>query len=532
MSRTFVKGPRDAKIVAVGEALGPDELSQGKPFVGPSGWELDKMLVEGGVSPNDIYFTNVLHEAAPFQNFFSKKEGLQRGLEFVEGRWPHEKITVARECIRNELRELKPNIILALGDIPMWAITGESGITKWRGSVMESDFGKVLPTFNPAGVMKNWPWRWLSVQDFRRLRREADHPEIRKSPWNFLIRPTFDEAMQSISSLRGKLVVGDIEGWGELACVGFATDELNAFCIPFRSLERPKGYWSAEEELEIVLLLRDVLTDPSTKCIFQNGLYDMQVFAKQLGFVFNLAHDTMIMFHVCYPGLEKNLALQSSLFCDYHKYWKDDNKTWQDRGDEEQQWSYCCEDCVRTFECFHALSEALDSYKLRPQYEEQMRLVPPVFDMMLHGVRTNREAKRRLGGELLRAHQQRATWLETVLGHPFNPRSHPQMKKLFYEDFAMRVIKHRKTREPTLDDDALELIVRRQPVLRPLVECIQEMRSIGVFKSNFVDAKVDDDDHMRCSVNITGTNTFRFSMSINAFGGGCNMQTIPKGTED
>ena len=161
-----------------------------------------------------------------------------------------------------------------------------------------------------------------------------------------------------------------------------------------------------------------------------------------------------------------------------------------------------------------------------------MALIPPVFDMMLKGVRTDLKAKRRLAGELLQAKQERGEWFEKVLGHPLNPDSHTQVKALLYHDFGMKEIKDRKTKAVTANDDALELIMYRQPLLTPLIQTIQEYRSLRVFKSTFVDAIVDDDERMRCSFNITGTETFRFSSSKNAFGTGCNFQNIPVGTED
>ena len=57
------------------------------------------------------------------------------------------------------------------------------------------------------------------------------------------------------------------------------------------------------------------------------------------------------------------------------------------------------------------------------------------------------------------------------------------------------------------------------------------MRSLGVFLSTFVNAPLDVDGRMRCSFNIAGTETYRFSSSKNAFGSGMNMQNIPKGGE-
>lgn len=530
-NKRIVEGPQDAKIVFVGEACGHSELSEGLPFAGMSGFEHKKMLGEAGISYAQTYHTNVIHDYAPFNNFFKKQEAAKRGISLLNSRYPHPKVLAGRAQLHEELRELKPNVIVPLGDMALWAVTGELGITKWRGSMLESEFGKVIPTFNPAAIQRNWPWRWLSLADLRRVKKEAEWPEVRKPAWNFLIRPTFDEAMDAISSIRGKLVAGDIEGWGEVACVGFATDKLNAFCIPFHTLKGDKSYWSREDELKIVLHLKEVLQDPTTRCIFQNGLYDAQCFAKDWGYIFNMSEDTIIMFHVCYPALAKSLALQSSLICEYHRFWKDDGKTWEIKGDEEQGWIYNCEDCVRTYEIFEHLDKTIDTYKLRDQYLEQMSLLAPLLNMMLHGIRIDMKARREQSGQLLVANASRMTWLEKVVGYPVNPNSPKQVAELFYDDLGQKEIKNRKTKGLTTDDEALDLIKTRQPVLTPLVDCFKELRSIGVFKSNFIDAQIDRDQHIRGTFNPTGANTYRFSHSKNFLGGGCNLGTIPKGVE-
>ncbi|HWI69124.1 MAG TPA: DNA polymerase, partial [Nitrospiraceae bacterium] len=123
----------------------------------------------------------------------------------------------------------------------------------------------------------------------------------------------------------------------------------------------------------------------------------------------------------------------------------------------------------------------------------------------------------------------REEWFVKTLGHPLNPRSPLQMKRLFYEDLAQKVIINRKTGAPTLDDDALDTIGKREPLLRPLLRRINEHRSLGVFLSTFVNAKVDVDRRIRCSFNIAGTESFRLSSSQNAFGSGLNLQNVPPG---
>ncbi|HNA84888.1 MAG TPA: hypothetical protein PLB04_04945, partial [Nitrospira sp.] len=63
------------------------------------------------------------------------------------------------------------------------------------------------------------------------------------------------------------------------------------------------------------------------------------------------------------------------------------------------------------------------------------------------------------------------------------------------------------------------------------VELIDKKRSLGVFLSTFCLMALDSDGRMRCSFNVCGTETMRFSSSENAFGNGGNLQNIPKGDE-
>jgi DNA polymerase-1 len=84
----------------------------------------------------------------------------------------------------------------------------------------------------------------------------------------------------------------------------------------------------------------------------------------------------------------------------------------------------------------------------------------------------------------------------------------------------------------TADEDALQVLGNKEPMLRPLIRRINEYRSLRSFRSTFVDASLDIDGRMRCSFNPGGTETFRASTGTNAFWTGMNMQNIPKGDEE
>jgi DNA polymerase-1 len=197
-------------------------------------------------------------------------------------------------------------------------------------------------------------------------------------------------------------------------------------------------------------------------------------------------------------------------------------------------WEYNCRDCVYTREVGEVSAAAVASLGLSKVDAFQHALFPAVLKAMLKGVRIDLKARAEMSRTLARESAAREDYFLAVLGHPLNPRSTKQMQALFYSDLRLPTV-WKKTPAgtvPTLDDKALELLARKEPLVRPLIRAIQEYRSLGVFRSTFVEAKLDEDDRMRCSYNICGTETYRFSSSKNAFGSGTNLQNIPKGGED
>lgn len=178
------------------------------------------------------------------------------------------------------------------------------------------------------------------------------------------------------------------------------------------------------------------------------------------------------------------------------------------------------------------MTSVIDKLGFQPQFEFLQRLNEHVISMMIRGVRIDRAMKDRLSLELLDALADREDRITELLGAPINPSSPKQLQDLFYNEMGMKPVLAKKTYNPTTNADALQELAQREPLLAPLVHLINESRSIGVFLSTFVMMPLDLDLRMRCSFNVGGTETFRFSSSGNAFGSGGNLQNIPKGTED
>lgn len=613
-------GPLPARIMIVGEAPGVEEERLLQPFVGQSGQELTRMLHEAGIPRTECFITNVCKHRPPGNkmSLWMLKRKTSPGKDFIRrgSYWIHPLIAEGIEELENEITLCSPNVIIALGNLALWALTGKDAITKWRGSLLITtlppdfsrgfvvpDIIKVVPTYHPAAILRNWGWRFIAIHDLRQAAREAESPALVLPEFNFIIRPSFNqvvETLQGLLRIATKMapnstisregtpsphsekiapetddltphgpdmnvistinsaaieyaqpyqikepptqfeIAVDIEtivADGQIACVGLAASTREAICIPFTSKDNNKGYWTLEEESVITILLSALLQHPSVGVIGQNFAYDAQYFADHWGYVPNLTFDTMVAQGVLYPGLPKGLDFLSSMYCEGHVYWKDEGKEIDGKRDEDDWWEYNCKDACRTLEAKVALESALKSQGLWEPYLYKMAEWEPMLTVMLQGIKIDKKARALMDVELDKAMVERIAWIERVLGHSLNPRSSKQMKALFYDDFKLPVQKARKANAqglypPTLNEEALQTLAKKEPLVWPLVDRITEYRSAGVFLSTFVRAQLDPDDRMRSYFNIIGTETMRFSSSKNAFGRGGNFENIPSGDED
>ena len=148
------QGPFSAPLMVVGEAPGAVEDESGIPFSGPSGQLLNEMLETAGINRGEVYVTNVVKYKPPF----NRLDQLSNIGVSIEDQIPQ---------LWEEIHAIKPNCIIALGNLSLWALTGKgkrvkktekySGITTYRGSILSSLQGnyKVLPTIHPAALLRS-----------------------------------------------------------------------------------------------------------------------------------------------------------------------------------------------------------------------------------------------------------------------------------------------------------------------------------------------------------------------------------------
>lgn len=515
-----------------------DDMLRGRAFSGQMGQQLASFLHDAKINMSACSISTVMKEAPLYgkeEHFYSDK-GKKK---------PIARCYDAASALVAEVAIAKPTVILAMGNLALWALTGKIGVSKWRGSVLtaKAEFGhvKVIPTFDPKAVVRMWEWRPILMRDLQRARDESAFPDVRRPAWNFRIRPNFSTVQSILLDLQSRADAGellplsvDIETRGRMtSCIGIAWDKLNALCIPLMAVGAPMhNYWAEAEELWIMSALRQLLTHCNVRIIGQNFGYDAQYFAVQSGFLPVVHYDTMLMQHTALAGMKKSLDFISSMYSEFYVYWKDDGKEWDPKIPEEQYWSYNCEDCVRTFECAEVLDEVLTRARLQDQYSFLREMWPHVVRTMLRGVRVDEREKGKVAQELLAFIGEVQAEIFQILGHQINLASPMQLMRLFYGDLGLKPIKNRKTGQPTTDDEALQKIKQREPILSGLVDRIAMVRSASVLLNTFALMPLDIDHRIRCYYNLAGTETYRLNSGKNAFDSGGNLQNIPKGDED
>jgi uracil-DNA glycosylase len=333
------------KISIVGEAFGEEEEKLGHPFVGTAGRELLSMLDEAGIvaRPNVRWLSpEILREfwltqtEVHLTNVFNLRPGPKNDIDTLcvpksedrsglpplrAGKYIGHQYLPELSRLREELRAVKPNLVIGLGNTAAWALLGNAGISKIRGSITTARLvpnQKVLPTYHPAAVLRQWDLRPVTVFDLMKARREAEFPDVRLPKRTVYIEPGLQDLEWFYVNhvLPNRYLSVDIEtASDQITCIGFAPRTDLALVIPFVDLRRGGNYWPTDtEELRAWDAVRRYLKSPCRK-VFQNGLYDIHFLWRRYGLpVHNAEHDTMLLHHALHPESEKGLGFLGSVY--------------------------------------------------------------------------------------------------------------------------------------------------------------------------------------------------------------------------
>lgn len=143
----FADGAENAKIMLVGEAPGAEEDRAGRPFVGPAGQLLDKMLASVRLDRTLVRIVNVVPWRPPGNRAPTESE-----------------IAVCLPFLHRHIALIKPECLVLLGATAAKAMLPapdrNSGIRRLRGHwrALEIPFSEAnipaLPTYHPAYLLR------------------------------------------------------------------------------------------------------------------------------------------------------------------------------------------------------------------------------------------------------------------------------------------------------------------------------------------------------------------------------------------
>ncbi|MBL9073213.1 uracil-DNA glycosylase [Tabrizicola sp.] len=140
----FADGNPEARVLILGEAPGAEEDREGRPFVGRAGKLLDRMFATIGLartSPDAgtaLYITNVMPWRPPGN----------RDPEAAE-------IAMLRPFVERHIALVDPEVIVVMGNTPLFTLTGTRGILRARGNWSQALGKPLLPMTHPAYLLRN-----------------------------------------------------------------------------------------------------------------------------------------------------------------------------------------------------------------------------------------------------------------------------------------------------------------------------------------------------------------------------------------
>lgn len=149
----FGEGAAGRKVAVVGESPGPPDIESGRPFMGPAGQMLERILGSIGLSRTDCYLTNVI-------------KVISQGDE-ITPEW----LSFFTPYLHRELRAVRPEVVISFGNTPTRALLRtKKPISQVRGEFQDYEGARLMPTFNPAYLLRDPTKKREVWEDLKKVR--------------------------------------------------------------------------------------------------------------------------------------------------------------------------------------------------------------------------------------------------------------------------------------------------------------------------------------------------------------------------
>jgi uracil-DNA glycosylase family 4 len=503
----FPSVPSDIRIAVIGDAPEEGDVKECRPFVGTSGNILRSLLTGAGISPMQCMFAYVSRVPRKYSN----KKKFKDASVFP---WNDPEIIDSIEQLKTDIDVYQPNLILLLGDVPMW-VSGKRGesVNNWHGSLFRcetigSPFRnyKCMATYDTAVALRMYDWMPLLRFDLQRAAEESITSELNLPERRYELHLSSYQIIDRLINLPpGRPIALDIEGYVSwISCLSIATSPHDAFIIPF-------GTFSPAEDARVIEQLRITMARVDLPKILQNCCYDYFVLAYRYHIhLANIIMDTMLSGWELYPELPKGLGTQTAIWTrePYYKFQrKIDNPV--------VHWKYCCTDSCVTYEIAEKHLAVLSGDSLE-HFKFNMALLPAINYMQLRGMAFDKARANELLERTSTVQAELQLRINKACGKSVNVNSPVALCKILYKDMNFpkqhpkEAGRYDRTKLTSNIDALLEINrIHDSSFIRDLIAWRKCEKLIQILSMPLS----PKDQRVRCSYNLVGTDTGRLNCS-------------------
>ncbi len=480
------EGPRESRILLVGQSPGREEMARRRPFVGPSGRLLDECLQEAGIDRSCVRIENVFPYPVP-----------------LPGPTPAQVRAVSPRIRR--IVSLLPNVVVVvcLGNDSLLAVTGRAGVAQKRGEELEVVVGGrkvvVIPTFHPAYVLRRRSTRHLLVRDLVRAKRVADGRTPPPPAVSVVFQDSYPPGLGSGRPLFLDVELGQ-DDRPRLVGLGEGPDVV--YVVPASSVPRDLRAWQ----------------------VVGHNLKADLVWLKRYGVnVRGVAspEDTMLMAHLLDENRPLSLKSLAIELLDVSQYWRAvvpliRRASTRGAVSYEDLGRYCANDVAATAMVYERLRGQIES---RPNLNRVYRyisvpLMEALVDTEVNGVRfdTDRAAS------LVASMKEEASRIACELGPHVNWNSPSQVANFLYRELGLEAPETTEKGNPSTGVSALQKLRGLHPAVDLLLRYRYITKRVGMVEGWI---RRSSGGRLYPSFNIAGTVTGRLS------GSDPNPQNIP-----
>jgi len=523
-------------VLLLGEAPGATEASQGKPFVGDAGYQLNRTLERTRMKRDDFRIFNTVNCQPPNN--------------WLEGApWEEDATRHCDQYLYKVVAAMRPKVIVPLGNVALDACLGRKGIEALRGYVYEANVRGhtcyVVPTYHPAFILRGQDnLTGVQIYDLQRAIRMA-RDGYRQPPYSYVENPSGGDTGRFIDAARSAADRGDWLACDiETPCSGSTLEDDYGEIIDTEILRVSFSYaphtaitipWTNRN----LAYIQQLLQLPFEYVVFWNADFDVPRLQSKGVTIGPKVLDAMWMWHHLQSDLPKHLGFVSTFFTELPE-WKSLSGAFPE--------FYSCRDADATTQCTLGIKALLErEHRFTSFTRHCLELDPILKTMGRSGVAIDQTKRLAFQAELdneLKAIDQsiqkavpdnlrpfkskRSVPSEASPRLPFGDAdtgvvwdisnegewgvrspflyTSPKQVIAYMRSQGHPVPRHHKTQKDTTAKLEIERLAKHYPK-DPLYPLILKARKIGTMKSTFVDAyapkpegHVDPDGRVRVTL--------------------------------